>query len=175
MNEEEAIALLVSSGCSSGVIEHCRAVAHQSRKIADGISECARKKGAEIDLDSDAIFLGGMLHDIGRSRSHDIDHAVEGAKIARENNLNDKLVNIIERHIGAGISRDEAAELGLPARDYIPLTIEEKIIAHADNLVFGSRVRTLDELVLDLRKKKIDEKIIQRVIELNNEINAMLC
>ncbi|MCX9074268.1 MAG: HDIG domain-containing protein [Candidatus Methanoperedens sp.] len=159
MNEEEAIALLVSSGCSSGVIEHCRAVAHQSRKIADGISECARKKGAEIDLDSDAIFLGGMLHDIGRSRSHDIDHAVEGAKIARENNLNDKLVNIIERHI----------------RDYIPLTIEEKIIAHADNLVSGSRVRTLDELVLDLRKKKIDEKIIQRVIELNNEINAMLC
>lgn len=84
-------------------------------------------------------------------------------------------MNIIERHIGAGISRDEAAELGLPAGDYIPLTIEEKIIAHADNLVSGSRVRTLDELVLDLRKKKIDEKIIQRVIELNNEINAMLC
>jgi uncharacterized protein len=57
----------------------------------------------------------------------------------------------------------------------MPLTLEEKIVAHADNLVSGSRVGSLDELVARLRKKYLEEKIIQRIIELNNEICAMIC
>ena len=33
----------------------------------------------------------------------------------------------------------------------------------------------MDELVLTLKKKQLDEKIIRRFIELNNEISSMLC
>ncbi len=33
--------------------------------------------------------------------------------------------------------KKEAVELGLPEKDYIPSTIEEKIISHADNLIHG--------------------------------------
>lgn len=174
MTEKEAIALLVRAGCSSDVIDHCKAVAQLSRNIALDITGCAAQKGTAVDIDIEAVFLGGLLHDIGRSKTHGIDHAVEGARIARENVLNEKLVNIIERHIGAGIDKKEAVSLGLPVKDYLPLSIEEKIVAHADNLVFGGRVGTLDELVIKLRKKKLDEKIIQRIIKLNNEINAMM-
>ncbi len=175
MNEKEALALLVKCGCSRDVIEHCKTVAEYARKIAVNIKGCAKKKGQPIDLDMEAVFLGGLLHDIGRSRTHGINHAVEGRKIAIENGLSDKLVNIVERHIGAGITMEEAQRLGLPAKDYLPVTIEEKIVAHADNLVFGSKVGTPDELVASLRKKQLDEKIILRIIELNDEICAMMC
>ena len=83
-------------------------------------------------------------------------------------------MNIIERHIGAGIPKEEAVGLGLPEKDYIPVTIEEKIVAHADNLVFGNKIGTPDEMVKNLRKKKLDDETIRRFIELNNEINSMM-
>lgn len=174
MKEEDALELLFKYGCSQDVIEHCRAVAKHARKIAAHIKNSAGKRGEQIDIDMDAVFLGALLHDIGRSRTHGIKHALEGAKIARENALSDKLVKIIERHIGAGIPEQEAAFLGLPEKDYMPVTLEEKIVAHADNLVSDSKVVGIDELTLCLRKKHLDEKIIQRIVRLNDEINAMM-
>jgi len=175
LNEKEAIGLLRKSRCSPDVIEHCRTVASYAREIALDIRNCALKKGVQVNIDVDLVFAGGLLHDIGRSKTHGIFHAVEGAGIALNYGLDKKLVNIIERHIGAGILEEEAMDLGLPAKDYIPLTLEEKIVAHADNLVSGARVGSLDEQVARLRKKDLDEKIIQRIIELNNEICAMIC
>ncbi len=174
LTEKDAIALLVSSGCSPDVIEHCKAVAEYARQIANNLRKSAGKKGQSIDIDMDAVYFGGLLHDIGRSRTHGIGHAVAGAAIAIENGLDDKLVNIIERHIGAGIPKEEAVGLGLPEKDYMPVTIEEKIVAHADNLVFDNKIGTLDEMVTNLRKKRLDDETIRRFIELNNEINSMM-
>ncbi len=175
MKENDAIDLLRKSGCSQGVIEHCRTVAAYAREIAQDIRDCAIKKGIDVSIDMDTVYAGGLLHDIGRSRTHGIFHAVEGARIALENGLDERLSNIIERHIGAGIDREEAKSLGLPAKDYLPATLEEKIVAHADNLVSGTRVVSLDETVSGLRKKQLDEKIIQRIIDLDAEISALIC
>lgn len=174
LEESDIIALLIKSGCSNDVVEHCKAVARYARKIALDISKSAQMKGKSANIDMNAVYLGALLHDIGRSRTHGIDHAVAGAAIAIENGLDDKVVKIIERHIGAGITKEEAAGLVLPVKDYLPVTVEEKIVAHADNLVFGEKVGTLKELVSGLRKKGLDEKIIQRIIDLNNEIRAMM-
>lgn len=174
MNEQEAIALLVSSGCSPDVIEHCWAVAEYAKKIALAISENSKRKGHPTNIDIDAVFLGALLHDIGRSKTHGIGHAVAGAKIAIENGLDEKIIKIIERHIGAGIPKEESSGLGLPEKDYMPVTIEEKIVAHADNLIFGKNNGTIEELILNLRRKKLDERIIQRFVELNNEISSMM-
>ena len=171
MNEKDAIDLLIRSGCSADVIEHCKAVADYAKKIAINIRKNATYKG-QIDIDT--VFMGALLHDIGRSKTHGISHAVAGVKIALENGLDEKLVKIIERHIGAGIPKEEAKCLGLPEKDYKPVTIEEKIVAHADNLIFGKEIATMDELILNLRKKKLDERVIDRFIVLNNEISAMM-
>jgi len=175
LKEEDAISLLINTGCSPEVIEHCKTVAAYARKIAQKIKACAKKKGVSVDIDEDTVFLGGLLHDIGRSSTHGISHAVEGAKIARRHGLNEKLVNIIERHIGGGITMEEAKALGLPAKSYLPVTLEEKIVAHADNLVSGSKVCTLEEQVSRLRDRKVDERIIQRIVGLNNQLKAMMC
>lgn len=174
LKEKNAIAFLISSGCSSDVIDHCKTVAEYARQIAINIRKSAQKRGRTINIDIDTVFLGGLLHDIGRSKTHGIDHAVVGAAIAIENDFGDKIVNIIERHIGAGITMEEAAVLGLPQNDYLPVTIEEKIVAHADNLVFGNKIMAPDEMVYNLRKKKLGEKTIQRFIDLNKEISSMM-
>ena len=174
MNEKDAIAFLISSGCSPDVIEHCKAVAEYARKIAITIRDNASVKGDPINIDVDAVFVGALLHDIGRSKTHGLSHAVTGARIARDNSLDNKIVKIIERHIGAGIPKEEAIRLGLPEKDYLPVTIEEKIVAHADNLISGNKIGTMDELISNLRRKKLDERAIRRFIDLNNEITAMM-
>jgi hypothetical protein len=40
---------------------------------------------------------------------------------------------------------EEAKELGLPRANYMPETLEERIVTHADNLLGDTEVRTLDE------------------------------
>lgn len=174
MNEKEAITLLIKAGCSHSVIEHCKTVAGYAKEIAIKISESAANCGHPVDIDIDAVFIGGLLHDIGRSKTHGIRHAVEGAAIAVENGIDEKLVRIIERHIGAGIPLDEASDLGLPEKDYIPVTFEEKIVAHADNLIFGDKIGTVEEMIINLKRKNFDEKVIRRFIDLNDEITVML-
>ncbi|MEM0492712.1 MAG: TIGR00295 family protein [Candidatus Thermoplasmatota archaeon] len=126
---EYCVKLLREYGCSDEVINHCKAVCDVALRIAK------RLKNVDIAL----VTAGALLHDIGRGRTHGIRHAVEGACIAREIGLPKSLVNVIERHIGAGIPEKEAEHLGLPVKNYMPRTLEEKIVCHADNLVEGSK------------------------------------
>lgn len=148
---EECLAFLEKSGCNEAVIKHCQAVDDLSVRIA----ELAK---ADIEL----VSVGALLHDIGRARTHGVDHAVTGANIARELGLCEAVILIIERHIGAGITEEEADKIKLPTRDYIPRTLEEKIVAHADNLIEDTRkipvrtvVRRFEKLGYDQAAKMI--------------------
>ncbi len=89
-----------------------------------------------------------MLHDIGRARTHAIDHGQVGAAIARGLGVPPEVARIIECHIGAGLTADECSLLRLIPRDCIPRTMEEKIVAHADNMVEGTRICMLPTAVL---------------------------
>ena len=143
------------------VIDHCKAVYKKAMKIASNFD----------DVDEDLIRKGALLHDIGRSRTHGITHAVEGVKIAERYGYDDDVLNIIERHIGAGITESEAEKLGLPKKSYVPQTLEEKIVAHADNLVSGSREVDID-FVIEKWKRTIEDSDdnIERLIKLDNEL-----
>ncbi len=85
-------------------------------------------------MDVGLVEVGALLHDLGRARTHGLDHGVVGGEMARELGLPEALVRVIERHIGAGIPADEAAAQGLPSRDFIPVTLEERLVAYADKL-----------------------------------------
>jgi uncharacterized protein len=82
---------------------------------------------------------------------------------------------IIKKHIGAGISKEEARKLGLPEDDYFPHTLEEKIVAHADNLIKGKERTSIEEAIALMRKKEVPEYVIQRVKTLAEEIEALSC
>ena len=62
-------------------------------------------------------------------------HVIEGERILKRLGF-PREAKIAATHIGAGIPKGEAKGLGLPERDFVPETIEEKIVSYADNLVF---------------------------------------
>jgi uncharacterized protein (TIGR00295 family) len=171
---------LKKAGCSEKVIGHVRTVERIAMAIADRINAhvlaspgdpmaTGRRTGP---VDPGLVRAGALLHDIGRGRTHGIDHAVEGAHIANELGLPEPLIHIIERHIGAGIEAQEAVKLGLPARDYRPLTIEEKIVAHADNLAGKHGKLKLRDILADLEKKGAPQ-IIPRMDALHRELGGL--
>ncbi len=135
--------------------------------VADLAVRIARKCRADVAL----VEAGSLLHDLGRCRSHGMDHAVQGARAAAELRLPAQLVKVIERHIGAGLTRKEARRLGLPEKNYSPRTLEEKIVAHADNLVSGHRRTTVNEAVASLIRKG-EHDAARRVLELHKELSA---
>jgi len=158
-NPGQCLRLLKAAGCSDDVINHCKAV----RKVAVRI---AKKAHANIQL----VESGALLHDIGRAKTQGIMHGVEGAKIATELGLPESIVNIIERHVGAGIPRDEAITLGLPPKDYMPVTLEEKIVAHADNLIENDHEHQIEKEV-EKAMQKGHSKHAERLMELHKELS----
>ncbi len=161
MDRSECIEILRQAGCNNSVIKHSIAVADLSLEMCD-------KKFRDV-ADRDLIEAGALLHDIGRSQTQGIDHAVAGTIIAKELGLDPRLVLIIERHIGAGITRDEAKELGLPPKVYIPETVEEKIVAHADNLVDDTTRITFEERIQRV-EDKLTESHVNRMLKLHEEV-----
>jgi uncharacterized protein len=131
--------MLKKVGCSHIIIQHCINVSN----LAVNMAKKLHAKGVEVDIA--LIEIGGLLHDIGRSKTHTIRHAVIGAQIIVSLNLPISLVNIVERHVGSGIPKEEAVKLGLPNRDFIPHTIEEKLVSYADKLIDGNREMNFKE------------------------------
>ncbi len=159
---EQCIKILKENGCSEKVIRHCMAVRDVAVKIA-------KKANADVRL----VEAGSLLHDLGRSKTHGILHATEGAKIAEKMRLPDCIIKIIERHIGAGIPAKDAVKLGLPERDFIPLTLEEKIVCHADSLVENDRQQKFErELERVLLEGHTDYAV--RLIKLHKELSDII-
>ena len=100
---------------------------------------------------------------------------MRGVEIARELGLPEPLVHIIERHIGAGIPMDEARELGLPESQYIPETLEEKIVAYADKLIAGRLEVDIEVTVKDFAMRLgEDHPSLQRLRDFDAEMKALL-
>ena len=157
------IEILKSLNCPFHLIEHSVAVCKKAVKLSTNFDA----------VDIELVKTGAMLHDIGRCRTNSIDHAIIGAGMLKELGFSDEVTKIALRHIGAGIPKEEAKLLGLPPKDYIPITLEEKIVAHADNLVHWN-----DEVELDFVIKKWKDRLgenhlsIKRLIKLHHEITG---
>lgn len=106
--------------------------------------EIARRLGLD-DASIEFVEEAAMLHDIGvcKVRSEHIGskgeqpyiaHGHLGREILEAEGL-PKHALVAERHNGVGITKAEiiAKNLPVPHRDMVPVTLEEKIIAYADN------------------------------------------
>jgi uncharacterized protein len=159
-------------------------------KKAVEIGKILKKKGFAVDME--LLEIGGYLHDIGRSVTPGVEHGIEGARILRELGFSEPLIRIVERHVGAGITAEEAKRLGLPEKNYLPETLEEKVLAYADKffeskLIFktvnGEQIVERKEIQYDsveptLRRfKKIfgqKSPIVLRLEKLRDEIEGYL-
>jgi len=158
---EECITLLKENGCSEEVINHCRAVRDIAIKIAE-----------RTNANKNLVEVGALLHDIGRSKTHGIRHAVEGVKIAKKLGLHENITKIIGSHIGAGLPADEAKKLGLPKKDFMPITLEEKIVCHADNLVDNCKKQKI-EYEVERALREGHSEYAKRLVILHKELSDL--
>ena len=143
------------------IVRHCQAVAMAALFLAEEF----KRKGQAVDVD--AVVAGALLHDIGRSKVQTVRHGVEGAEILEKEDVDRKVVDIVQRHVGAGISPEEAKKLGLHDRDYIPRTLEERIVCFADKMVDAERVRPFGEEVHRFTAKSHD---VTRLLNLKRQL-----
>ena len=168
------------------VVDHSLKVTKKALEIGRRL----REKGFNVDLE--LLESSGYLHDIGRSITHGVGHGVESGKILRELGFSEPIIRMVERHVGAGITSEEAAKIGLPKKDFIPETLEEKILSYADKFIESELVfKTVNgEQVVERRDVEydsieptlkrfrkmfgLDSPVVMRLEKLRDEIEALL-
>ncbi|MGC8610138.1 MAG: tRNA (cytidine(56)-2'-O)-methyltransferase [Thermoplasmata archaeon] len=165
LNREECLKTLKKYVRDERLIDHCLKVADLSLEIA--------KRIKNVELDIPAIECGAILHDIGRSTDHSISHGITGAKLLKSIGYPEEIINIVKRHVGAGIDEEEAKSLNLDEKDLIPETIEEKIVCHSDNLISCGKKIKLSELIKEYEKKGL-KKQVERIKELHEYLSNLV-
>jgi uncharacterized protein len=166
-SREQALQLLRENQCPVKVIKHCKAVA----KLALETAEACKEKGLKVDLE--LVEVGALLHDIGRSKTHTVQHAIAGAETLKAAGLPESVISIAKRHIGGGITTNEAEKLGWPKDVYVPITLEEKIVSYADKLIENSK-RVPIEIVVKKLAKEHKNDAAERVRRLHEEIAQLI-
>ncbi len=128
----DALQLHFKLGSDPSLLFHCNHVVNVASQIIQQLPP-------STSINRDLVLIGALLHDIGRNKTQGIGHAVAGSEIILDtypkHNFIDHLAKVVSTHIGGGIPKEEAKSLGLPAKDFIPLTLEEKIVCYADKMV----------------------------------------
>lgn len=160
-SDSDCMRILEENGADNRILEHVKAVRELALRIAKLCNANER-----------LVSAGSLLHDIGRTRTQGIDHAYVGSVMLSEQNIDERVVNIVKCHTGAGLTKEEAHDLGLPEVDFVPRTLEERIVAHADNLFAGTVRIAVGETVEKYREKGL-EKAGERILTLHRELSAL--
>lgn len=161
-----------------------------SKKVAEKALQITASH-PELDIDGDFVYAASMLHDIGiiccdapsiecHGSEPYIRHGICGARMIREGGWRgvlpdgwvERCARVCERHTGAGLTVAEIKEqnLPLPARDFLPETIEEKLICYADKFYSKThleREKSLEHVLRTMRKFGADsEKRFSQLHEL---------
>lgn len=121
----------------------------------------AASKVSSQQPDLQFIYEASMLHDIGIlktyapeidcfGKAHYIEHGVLGSDIFMERGL-PKFARVCATHIGTGLTRKDirSASLPIPEKDYLPETLEERIICWADKFYSKNPDRLFEEKTVD--------------------------
>lgn len=152
-------------------------VRRHSEKVADKALEIADKI-TKTNVDKNLIEIGALLHDVGRTKTHGFRHALIGGKILRERGFSINLARICETHILGGLDKEDAKRFGLPEKDYLPKTLEEKIICLADKQMAGTREVTIkerfDRWFQKYGRSRILLKSKKRIEQIQQEIESLM-
>lgn len=110
------------------------------RDIAMQLADNLIKKG--IKINKELVEIGTLVHDIGCYDYYKkidnmpyILHGVRGYEILKNEGFEEEIARIATIHLGVGLIKENvlANNLPLEAKDYIPITLEEELVAYADN------------------------------------------
>jgi uncharacterized protein len=137
------------------------------------LAKAFQREGYQVNLQ--LVEVSGLLHDIGRAKTHSVNHGLIGGEIARSMGLPDSVAKVIERHVGGGVPKEEAKRLGWPARDFLPVTLEEKIVCYADKRVDGLRTVPMHQALKPyVSNLGANHPAVERIRKLHEEIVAVV-
>lgn len=175
--QDADIELLRGAGVSEEDIAHCVRVAEKALGLAERMN---------IYLDMELICRGGLFHDLGKAKTHEIEHGRIGAELGKKLGLPDKVTAIMEKHIRGGLTAAEAVVLGLPVKDYSLRSLEEKIVIYADRLVDiitdglvpleseSTAEADFEEILRTFQKYGKNELTLKRYIGYHEEIQGLM-
>ncbi len=164
---EECMRMLVEAGVEENAIQHSKLV----EAVALGFAKAINERQAGL-VNEELVTAGALLHDLGRSKTHDIQHVVWSVQLAQEAHVDPAVVEIIRRHVGGGLTPYDAEKLGLPAWNMMPTTWEEKVVNHADSLVGEKGRRTLKKTLQHIRRVGTP-MWYKRVQELHRQLSGL--
>src|SRR5688572_2214884 len=111
---------------------HCCVV----EEIANSIAQRLDQANKEL------VSAGALLHDIGvhffygpegLNKQDYITHGLLGYELLKKEGYNEVLCNFSLHHTGAGITKEDVVnqKLPMPVADYLPVTLEERIVTYA--------------------------------------------
>ncbi len=127
---EADIEILRKAGMNATDLAHSIKVAEKSLEIARRISAASK-----VEIDMELVGRGAFFHDLGKVKTHAMEHGKIGAEMGAALGLPAAITAIMDKHIRGGLSEAEALELGLPVKDYTLHTLEERIVIYADRQV----------------------------------------
>lgn len=146
LTRSEAQTILVQHGQGALWTKHCEAVAEAAARVGQALGE-------HRVIDQGFLWSAALLHDIGRCVTHDpILHGVEGYHLLMGLQHPEEAF-VCASHILFGLDSAQAARFGLPPRDFLPQTMEERLVPLVDFLLEGVRPTTLSQRFLGLRRR----------------------
>lgn len=166
---EEGRRILSELGASDELIRHSEKVVETTKSLLEKL------KAKKIHVNEELLLAGAIFHDVGRTKTHGVEHGFIGATLLREKGYPEELALIAERHVGGGIGKTEAKKILGVERDLSPKTVEEKIVSYADKLVNGSRQVPFSQIVKQYRKKFGPNHLAaKRLLRLQKEVESLL-
>ena len=158
LSQHQAEQLLAQHSNGAAWNKHCYAVANAAKAVG-----AILKSRRPIDLDF--LYVAALLHDIGRCVTHDpIEHGVEGYKLLIKQG-HDELAFVCASHVLFGLDAAEAVLAGLPARDFEPRTIEERLVPLMDFLIEFDQPTTLQRRFASIRQRYAEDGSFLRKLD----------
>lgn len=138
----------------------------------------------EWKINKTFIIEASLLHDIGIYLTNApsiqcfgphpyICHGYLGSNILLKENLQ-KHALVCEKHIGSGITKEDIIQnkIPLPHKNFLPNTLEEKLICFADN--FYSKTQLYKTKTIDQIKKLLSQYGTDSILRFENMLNLFL-
>lgn len=124
---------------------------HSCQVAARALKVCTERK--DLLLDTQFVVDASLLHDVGiifcqansihcHGTEPYMKHGLLGGALLRREGVDERYARVCERHTGAGLTQKDVEQqrLPLPKQDWMPETLEEKLICYADNFYSKSRL-----------------------------------
>ena len=179
-SDDEIFALMSDLGLADGIKEHCIVV----KEIALDIVDKIKQKNPDVQIDEDVVEAGALLHDIGRTRTHGIDHGYRGYMLMRDANIDERVARCALAHVLGGFDKEDIKhEFPSESRDEIkislmPKSIEEKIVCLADKQAEGTMQVTTKKRFSRWFKKYGKSSFLlksrYRIMQIEKDIKALM-